>query len=214
MEPDIEQIVFENWGDSSWTENPVWNEHESISNAISINEAICHEAPPCAEVIGVGTDSTSLSIPMDCGGEFKIDLWIIKRTVTFSIFKLGICDSEFSQNNKGLEVTINQNDEDELWYFSYFDHEADQDSIDQIRIDYDYNRWINLVLMRYSDGEWEVIWDKNSAREELINFSDEMIIADPHLWWSGTGHFDIEGLAYVDDILVTEPLNEIGRFNQ
>ena len=216
-EPDVDMPLSEDWNDGDWTKDAPWYECESLTRAIFINEDMGHNAPPCAEVIGgyIGTDGTALSAPMNCGEEFTIDFWLHQRTETFSIFKVGVCQGKYSRNNRGLQLTVDFSEEDHGWYLNIWDWQANRGEINQTRIEYHSDRWINVVMSRYPEGLWDIIWDRGGENERFVHFTDGFEeLNDPNIWWGGSGHGDIEGGAYIDDIRITVPREEIGFINR
>lgn len=202
---DAELILSESWDDGNWNENPEWIEYHNDDRCFAIIDTVGHNDNPCAEVRGgnIGTDYTALFTPMNCGEEFTIDLWIHQRTETFSVFKVGVCQGEYSSDNRGVEVRINYHDMDGNWYLCYWDHDGEAHSHNEIRIEYDADRWANLVISRDEEGNWTVIWDKDGDNEHTTEFEDTIEeLTDPKIWWGGGGYYGNQGGSYLDDIEV------------
>ncbi len=197
--------LSESWDDGNWNEDPEWSEFDNDDDCFAIIDTIGHDNNPCAEVRSgnIGADYTALYTPMNCEEEFTIDLWIHQRTETFSIFRVGVCQGEYSMDNRGVGVTINYHNMDGNWYLCYRDHDGEANSHNEIRIEYDADRWVNLVISRDEDRSWTVIWDKDGDNEHTAEFEDSIEELDnPHIWWGGVGYYDNQGGSYVDDIEV------------
>lgn len=207
MLPAQQIVLQESWDDGNWNQNPEWMEFQGENepdNCFAIVENRGHDDEPCAEVRhGSNIGYTALYTSMNCGDEFYVDLWIHKRTPTFSIFRVGVCQGEYTRDNLGVEIRINHHNENGNWYLCYWDHGGNAESHNQIGIEYP-DDWVNLVFSRDPEGVWTVIWNPEGDDNDVITeFQDNFEeLDDPHIWWSGGGYYHIEGGAYIDDIIV------------
>jgi len=208
--PDNWQVTLEErFTDGELDNNPTWYEYNNHRGYFAVNENLGHDSSPCGECWSdyYKQSYTSLSTPMNCGEEFKVDLWIHQRTPTFSIFSVGIRQGEYSAPWRGVQVRINYHDLDGHWYLCYWDHEGGVSSHNEHRIEYDPDRWANLVMKRDPEGNWIVTWDKNGEYEYTLEFQDSIQELDnPYIWWDGGGYYHNTGGAYIDDIVVTAPV--------
>jgi len=208
MLPAQQVTLWESWEDGNWNENPQWtdfNPDNEPNDCFHVVEDVGHDNNPCAEVRHANNiGSTALYTSMNCGGEFSIDLWIHKRTETFSIFKVGVTQGEYSQDHRGVRITVNHHNEDRNWYLNYWDHNINEGEHNQTQIVYP-DAWMNLSMSRDFEGHWIVEWrDEGGEIEQIVEFDDTLEELDnPHLFWSGAGYFAIEGGSYIDDIIVT-----------
>jgi predicted outer membrane repeat protein len=200
------ETLVERWDDGEYDQDPPWQGLDNDGRWIAIVDNFGKDNPPCAEMAERnqnGTDWTALFTPMNCDGEFIINLNIHQRTPTFSTFKVGVSQGDYERENRGVEVRINFNNLDNLWYLCYWDHEGEAQSVNEIRIEYDSERWVNLVLSRDNDGGWIIIWDRDGAHEQTFRFQDSIEeLSNPNLWWGGCGFGEIQGGSYIDDIVV------------
>ncbi len=196
----------ESFDDGNYTANPRWYEYDNNGSCFAVTQKMGHSASPCLEGWqgSAGTDYTALYTPINCGAAFSADFWVYKRTQTFSIIQVGFSEGPYSSTNRGFFVLINYNNMNNLLYMIIYDAKLTVVSNQQIQ--YDSDRWINLHMVRRSNGDWTVVWDYNGRHQITANVHDGFAsFNNPHLWVHPSGYYSNTGGFYIDDMVISSP---------
>ncbi len=185
-------VVFEqyayttNGDDGEWDENPAWRANNNLPfSSFEKSNEIGYDAIYCAAVKDGrnGNRFLALSTPMYSSEKFTIDFWIHQKERSNGFIQIGVCQNVYSRDNRGLMISVDKNERNGDWYLNYWDHIIRQGVTNRIRLTYDSDRWINMILKRDEDGFWQVIWDKNGSNEYSFRMLDSFEdLSNPYLW--------------------------------